>query len=127
MRWSEDVRVKVLAAAPPAVCSYPEAYAVGGGLSEQADQEQIKHCEQPVGRVEADLRAAGLDATGQVVRGDPREAIVHAARAGQADLVVIGSHGRSGLAKLVLGSVTSYVVSHSHCNVQVVKLPVEAP
>jgi nucleotide-binding universal stress UspA family protein len=35
----------------------------------------------------------------------------------------MGSHGRSGLAKLLLGSVASYVVSHAPCSVLVVKLP----
>jgi nucleotide-binding universal stress UspA family protein len=34
---------------------------------------------------------------------------------------VLGSHGRTGLAKLLLGSVSSHVVTHSHCSVLVVK------
>jgi nucleotide-binding universal stress UspA family protein len=39
-----------------------------------------------------------------------------------ADLVVVGSHGRTGLAKLVLGSVASHVVTHAPCSVLVVKM-----
>jgi len=56
------------------------------------------------------------------VRGDPREALVLAAESDQADLVVVGSHGRSGLTKLLLGSVASHVVTHAPCNVLVVKM-----
>jgi nucleotide-binding universal stress UspA family protein len=56
------------------------------------------------------------------VRGDPREAIVEAARKTGADLVVVGSHGRTGIGKLVLGSVASHVVTHAPCSVLVVKL-----
>jgi nucleotide-binding universal stress UspA family protein len=38
-----------------------------------------------------------------------------------ADLVVLGSHGRTGIPKLVLGSVASHVVSHAPCDVLVIK------
>ena len=38
-----------------------------------------------------------------------------------ADLVVVGSHGRTGLGKLLMGSVASHVVSHAPCTVMVVK------
>jgi universal stress protein A len=40
-----------------------------------------------------------------------------------ADLLVVGSHGRSGLSRLVLGSVASYVASHAPCSVLIVKRP----
>jgi len=124
MSWPGGANVVVLAAARPVVSAYADVYAQGtGSESEGLYHEQLRHNEELVGRVAADLNAAGFRAEGQVVRGDPREAIVHAARAGSADLIVMGSHGRSGLAKLLLGSVASYVVSHAPCNVLVVKLP----
>ena len=47
--------------------------------------------------------------------------IVQKAEASQADLIVIGSHGRSGLEKLVLGSVTQAVLSHTELPVLVVR------
>ena len=46
--------------------------------------------------------------------------VVEAAQAMQADLIVMGSHGRSGLEKLVLGSVTQAVLSHTQLPVLVV-------
>ena len=49
------------------------------------------------------------------------QAILDAAHAARADLVVMGSHGRNGLRKLVLGSVTSQVLSHAHLSVLVVR------
>jgi len=125
MEWPGGAQVLVLAAARPVVSAYAEVYTPGGYI-EGVFHEQLKHCEELVARVEADLTAAGLRTAGQVVRGDPREAIVHAARADNADLIVMGSHGRSGLAKLLLGSVASYVVSHAPCSVLVVKLPAGA-
>jgi hypothetical protein len=43
------------------------------------------------------------------------------ARAERSDLVVVGSHGRSGLSRLLIGSVASHVVIHAPCSVLVVK------
>jgi nucleotide-binding universal stress UspA family protein len=42
-------------------------------------------------------------------------------RAERADLLVVGSHGRTGLAKLMLGSVSSHTMTHAPCSVLVVK------
>jgi nucleotide-binding universal stress UspA family protein len=47
--------------------------------------------------------------------------VVQAAESAQADLIVMGSHGRSGLEKLVLGSVTQAVLSHTHLPMLVVR------
>jgi len=47
--------------------------------------------------------------------------VVDAASGSQADLIVMGSHGRSGLEKLVLGSVAQHVLSHTHLPVLVVR------
>jgi nucleotide-binding universal stress UspA family protein len=123
MSWPGGAHVVVVSAARPVVSAYAEVYTPGGGANELVYHEKIQLCEELVARVEADLRAAGLRTEGQVVRGDPREAIVHTAKAEQVELVVMGSHGRSGLAKLMLGSVASYVLSHAPCSVLVVKLP----
>ena len=51
-------------------------------------------------------------------------AIIEAANAAGpagADLIVMGSHGRKGIEKLILGSVTAQVLSHSHVPVMVVR------
>lgn len=51
----------------------------------------------------------------------PAEAIVEAAKSHNCDLIVMGSHGRRGLGRLVLGSKTSEVVAHGHVPVLVVR------
>ena len=59
---------------------------------------------------------------GSVVEGHSiYQAILDTAEALNADLVVMGSHGRRGLEKLVLGSVTAQVLSHAHVSVLVVR------
>jgi nucleotide-binding universal stress UspA family protein len=66
-------------------------------------------------------RAAGVDSTFLVWDGEPGDAIVAAADAEGADLIVVGSHGRSGVSRFLIGSVSDYVVRHAHCPVIVVR------
>jgi nucleotide-binding universal stress UspA family protein len=57
--------------------------------------------------------------------GDPGEQIVACAKAVGADLIVVGSRGTGTLERILLGSVSSYVVQHSPISTVVVKAPVE--
>lgn len=52
--------------------------------------------------------------------GEPAQAIVHEARAWSADLLVLGTHGRRGAARLLLGSVAESVLRHAPCSVLVI-------
>lgn len=56
-----------------------------------------------------------------VREGDPRSAIADEATDWQADLIVVGSHGRTGMKRWLLGSVASAVVAHAPCSVEVVR------
>lgn len=68
------------------------------------------------------FEAGGVGVTGSVVEGHSiYRAILDTADAVDADLVVMGSHGRHGLEKLILGSVTAQVLSHAHFSVLVVR------
>jgi nucleotide-binding universal stress UspA family protein len=66
-------------------------------------------------------RAAGVKATSIIVHGAPADRIVRVARAKRADLIVMGTHGRTGLSRVVLGSVASRVISTSPCPVLTVR------
>ena len=55
----------------------------------------------------------------KLVEGDAGEALV--AESGSAQLVVVGSHGRSGFKAALLGSVSRHVTNHAACPVVVVK------
>lgn len=58
--------------------------------------------------------------------GDPRKTIENELKEWQADLLLISSHGRKGIARLFLGSVAQAVVARSHCSAHVVKPGLEA-
>ena len=63
-----------------------------------------------------DVKTEGLTCTGK-----PYEAIVEAAKQKHADLIIVGSHGRTGIERLLMGSVTERVIGHSEVAVLVVK------
>jgi nucleotide-binding universal stress UspA family protein len=55
--------------------------------------------------------------------GNPEERILALAQKVQADLIVVGTHGKRGVDRLVLGSVAESVLRHAHCSVAVVRAP----
>jgi nucleotide-binding universal stress UspA family protein len=72
-------------------------------------------------RLVARGRAIGVAVSFLVWTGDPGESIVSAAEAEGADLVVVGTHGRGTIGRLLLGSVSDYVVRRAPCPVLVVR------
>ncbi len=67
------------------------------------------------------LRADGVDATAVARTGDPAEGLLAAATDVAADLIVVGSRGRTGLKRLALGSVARRVVQHAKASVLVAR------
>ena len=123
MKWPAGTSVSVLTVARPLTVAYSTVEAAGYAYAPQIYEENLKFHEEVAADTQRSLADAGFATSATVAQGDPREAIVEAALAGRMDLVVVGSHGRTGLQRMLLGSVASYVVSHAPCTVVVVKSP----
>ena len=68
-------------------------------------------------------RAFGADnVLGEVHEGYIKERILEISRDWPADLIVVGSHGRRGFTKFLLGSVSEAIASHANCSVEIVRL-----
>ena len=65
----------------------------------------------------------GVSTVSRLVEGAPVEEILHTASEISADLIVMGTHGRTGLARLLMGSVAEQVVRKARCPVLTVKTP----
>lgn len=74
-----------------------------------------------VGTLVAKARRAGVRAAGLVVAGSPYEVIVRAARSKRADVLVLGTRGRTGLPRFFLGSVAARAVATAPCPVLTVR------
>jgi nucleotide-binding universal stress UspA family protein len=74
------------------------------------------------GAARAKAEAAGVAFETRMLRGDqPHEVIVETAKAEGCDLIAMASHGRRGVAAMVLGSQTSWVVTHATVPVLVLR------
>jgi nucleotide-binding universal stress UspA family protein len=65
----------------------------------------------------------GIPVTHVLLQGDPASEIVRYGRDAGIDLIVMGTHGRTGVERLLLGSVAERVLRDAPCSVLVVKLP----
>jgi nucleotide-binding universal stress UspA family protein/uncharacterized membrane protein YfcA len=88
--------------------------------SDETERRHTKAVEQ-IKRIEAFMHKKGISVEGKVLSGNPAEVILEFAQAKGADLIVMGSHGRTGLDKVLMGSVSDRVISGADCAVLVVK------
>ena len=121
MQWPAGTKFLVLSAARPQV-AYTMMDAGGMSWLRTAEEETFRDAEELTSRAERELQKYGMASEARVMQGDPREVLVETAHGWGADLLVVGSHGRSGLGNLVMGSVAHHVVSHAPCSVLVVRL-----
>jgi nucleotide-binding universal stress UspA family protein len=101
---------------------YAEAYVPVASYVDEMSNALVHLHQETASNAERALQATGLGTQARILHGDPRTELVEAARTERADLLVVGSHGRTGMAKLLMGSVASHVVAHAPCSVMVVKL-----
>jgi len=102
----------------------PMAY--GGGemyvADDEGDREELRR---------ALVKVVPLDSKvpfeHQLLVGDPATAIVEAAENDGADIIVLGTHGRTGITRLLMGSVAEAVVRRANCPVLTIKHPVRVP
>jgi nucleotide-binding universal stress UspA family protein len=95
-----------------------------GGVSSFPEDPELTEKARMAAQAEADQVLAGLgdsrpeSVTVQAVNSFPVEELVNASK--DADLIVLGSRGAGGFARLMLGSVSSQVAQHAHCPVTII-------
>jgi nucleotide-binding universal stress UspA family protein len=126
--WPSGTRVKVVSIRDLLVLEnqttvsspcpvYPE------GLLHEILDDARKRADDAVAKAHTVLSSAGLKiCQGQGIPvGDPRVILLDEAKAWGADLIVLGSHGRHGVDRLLIGSVSESVAMHAHCSVEVIR------
>jgi nucleotide-binding universal stress UspA family protein len=91
------------------------------GVAVAASDRDLPAAREVGRKLEAAAAQAGIALETLIPMGRPDEGIVKAAQFKQASLIVVGSHGRTGLKRLLMGSVAERVIGHAPCPVLVVK------
>jgi nucleotide-binding universal stress UspA family protein len=106
---------------------YPVSYFEGGMAVSVQDVAKVERqwaegAQTIVDGVKASAEAMGVKAKAVTIKSDLiAEAIVAAAKKHKCDLIVMASHGRRGIKRLLLGSETTHVLTHSHVPVLVLR------
>lgn len=105
---------------PPSLALPGDGY-VSSRLYEELEASARAQAQKRLDAIVARARKAGVRAAGLLLEGVPHERVARAARAKKPDLLVIGTHGRTGLAKFFLGSVAARLVASAPCPVLTVR------
>jgi nucleotide-binding universal stress UspA family protein len=84
-------------------------------------EEVARSAAEYLDRIGAELRASGHRVRTIIDERPPADAILHTAEQEQADLIVMSTHGRSGLSRLMMGSIAESVLRHTHRTIMFVK------
>jgi len=90
-----------------------------GGTPEAARAEVVSDYQDLVDGVARRLQATGIAAEPIVKDGEPGKVIVKEAKEWGADLIIMGSHAYGPIKRMILGSVSQYVVDHAPCSVEI--------
>jgi nucleotide-binding universal stress UspA family protein len=109
--FHEPVQLSLLTVLPSVRPPWPVEAAAAEQLEERALQSAREFIEDVAGR----LRAIGYEARGHAVLGTPADTILHEAGTLRSDVILMGSRGRKGVKRFVLGSVSHAVLHRMPC------------
>jgi len=84
-------------------------------------EDLIKKAKEFVSAVRQQASGSDIETTTFVGEGEAYEVITNFAKTENADVIIMGSHGRTGFSKIIMGSVTEKVIGYAPCPVLVVK------
>lgn len=104
------------------VSAYVAGEDIGGAeLYMKLEETTKQEAENSMKKLMDKLSKLKLNAKSLLLRGTAHDQIVRAAKSRRVNLIVIGTHGRTGLSKLLMGSVANQIVSRAHCPVLTVR------
>ncbi|HLX37160.1 MAG TPA: universal stress protein [Candidatus Binataceae bacterium] len=120
---AEIMLLHVDQALPPVMISPEIGPVMDVGAMTRIGEEQRMMAQKELDKIVNRIRESGLKARPMLKVGSPFLEIIHTAKAENADLIVLGTHGRTGLAHVLMGSVAERVVQKAHCPVLTIRHP----
>ena len=118
-----DVMTVAPSSSPGAGVVLSGAYGMPITWYEESVEAARESLEQVASTAAERLRGSGFEATWMIHEGDPAATIIEVAQRTGVDLIVVGTHGRTGITRLLLGSVARNVLLHAHASVLVLREP----
>jgi nucleotide-binding universal stress UspA family protein len=120
--WPEDAEFRIVTVVEPAYLQPP----LGGAFVEPMLNLQVEFensCHELIREKTALLKETFPNhaVSGETLLGPVATVILEEALSWKADLIIIGSHGRTGVKRFLLGSIADKVASHSPCSIEIVK------
>ncbi len=120
----EGAEVLVLRVLEPRIFSIPPQMAPGyAPEQDEILKAESQHAQESVNQASQSLRSAGFSVNTRIVEAEARNGILDIAAEWRADLIVLGSHGRKGFQRFLLGSIAEFVSRHAGCSVEIVRVP----
>ena len=111
--WPEQSQVKVVNVINPMIYSLEEI----GLLSDK----ETDRAHRAIGQAIGVLRDTPLKVSGEVIAGGTERQLIDRAKNWDADLIVVGTHRRRGLKRLLFGSTSEIVANRAHCSVRIIR------
>ena len=125
--WPRGSEVQVISVLHLPFEPSPEVWGLPDSYYFKLEKSGHEMAESVVNRAVSRLRESDaeretpLTLTSEVIVGRPAETIIETAKKWGADLIALGSHGRRGFTRFLLGSVSYAVGSHAPCSVEIVR------
>jgi nucleotide-binding universal stress UspA family protein len=124
--WPSESEVKVITAAESPIILGMEPWAASPEYFESLEKSVREVAQGVIQGALTKLQATAdksLKISSEIIQGSPKQVIVEEAERWNADLIVMGSRGLGTWNRLLLGSVSSSVVQHAKCSVEIVRKP----
>jgi len=123
--WPPESEVRVISVVERHAVMTAEPWVPTENYFEEIEKTENEEAKRAIGRAEKLLREGNgtskMAFAGDILHGSARQVITEEAEKWGADLIVLGSHGYKTWERLLLGSVSQAVASHSGCSVEIVK------
>ncbi len=122
--WAAGTAFRILSVVEPSAPLFRTPY-FSHELMEELRGKDMQRAQEAVASAESILCEAGIEASSTVAvpAATPKELILSEAAEWGADLIVVGSHGRRGVDRFLLGSVSEAVALHANCSVEIIRRP----
>src|SRR6185437_3179076 len=111
--WPEDTEVRVVSVVNPMIYSFEELGITG--------DQSTDYAHRAIGKAVQMLSDAPVRISAEVIAGSAARQIIARAKHWGADLIVLGTHERRGLSRLLFGSTSAAVAKRAHCSVRVIR------